>query len=89
MLPPGWDALGTRQFRQPAASRRCWTARDDYKPEEIDYFVGFRPPPGFLKTLPNLKAVFSLGAGVDGFLSDPEFPAACAAGALRRSHSGA
>jgi glyoxylate/hydroxypyruvate reductase A len=30
--------------------------------------------PGFLKTLPNLKAVFSLGAGVDGFLRDPEFP---------------
>ena len=48
--------------------------RDTYKPEEIDYFSGFRPPPGFLKTLPKLKAVFSLGAGIDGFLRDPEFP---------------
>jgi glyoxylate/hydroxypyruvate reductase A len=37
--------------------------------------VGFRPPPGFLKTLPNLKAVISLGAGVDGFLTDPDYPA--------------
>ena len=27
-----------------------------------------------LKTLPNLKTIFSLGAGVDGFLADPEFP---------------
>src|SRR6202012_5485631 len=26
------------------------------------------------KTLPRLKAIFSLGAGVDGFLRDPEFP---------------
>jgi glyoxylate/hydroxypyruvate reductase len=29
-----------------------------------------------LKTLPKLKAVFSLGAGVDGFLGDPEYPRA-------------
>jgi glyoxylate/hydroxypyruvate reductase A len=48
--------------------------RDPYQPGEIRYVAGFRPPPGFLKTLPNLKAVFSLGAGVDGFLRDPEFP---------------
>ncbi|HEX4370803.1 MAG TPA: glyoxylate/hydroxypyruvate reductase A [Rhizomicrobium sp.] len=48
--------------------------RDSYKLDEIRYVAGFRPPPGFLKTLPNLKAVFSLGAGVDGFLRDPEFP---------------
>jgi glyoxylate/hydroxypyruvate reductase A len=27
-----------------------------------------------LKTFPNLKAAFSLGAGVDGFLCDPEYP---------------
>ena len=43
-------------------------------PKQVDYFVGFRPPPGFLKTLSNLKLVISLGAGVDGFLGDPEFP---------------
>ena len=48
--------------------------RDSYAPEDIDYVLSFRPPPGFLKTLPNLKAIFSLGAGVDGFLPDPEFP---------------
>jgi glyoxylate/hydroxypyruvate reductase A len=57
---PGFDAL--------------LADRDSYKPDEIRYVAGFRPAPGFLKTLPNLKAVFSLGAGVDGFLRDPEFP---------------
>ena len=48
--------------------------RDSYQPDEIRYVAGFRPAPGFLKTLPQLRAVFSLGAGVDGFLRDPEFP---------------
>ena len=48
--------------------------REPYQPDEISYVAGFRPPPGLLKTLPRLRAVFSLGAGVDGFLRDPEFP---------------
>jgi len=48
--------------------------RDSYAPEDIDYVQSFRPPHGLLKTFPNLKAIFSLGAGVDGFLSDPELP---------------
>jgi glyoxylate/hydroxypyruvate reductase A len=48
--------------------------RDDYRPEDIDYVLSFRPQPGLLRTLPNLKAIFSLGAGVDGFLADPELP---------------
>jgi glyoxylate/hydroxypyruvate reductase A len=48
--------------------------QDAYAPESVDYALGFRPPPGFFRTLPNVKAIFSLGAGVDGFLSDPEFP---------------
>jgi len=48
--------------------------RDTFAPESIDYVMSFRPKPGYLKTLPNLKAVFSIGAGVDGFLADPEYP---------------
>jgi glyoxylate/hydroxypyruvate reductase A len=48
--------------------------RDPFRPEEIDYALSFRPPPGLLKSLPNLKAVFSLGAGVDGFLTDSDYP---------------
>ncbi len=48
--------------------------RDSYAPDAIDYVLSFRPPPGLLKSLTGLKVALSLGAGVDGFLSDPEFP---------------
>jgi glyoxylate/hydroxypyruvate reductase A len=73
MLPPGWDALGKSSFASDDFEA-VLAGREEYRPEEIIYFSGFRPPPGFLKTLPNLKALFSLGAGVDGFLRDPELP---------------
>jgi glyoxylate/hydroxypyruvate reductase A len=72
-LPPGWDALVKSGLSGPGFDA-VLAGRDSYQPDEIRYVAGFRPPPGFLKTLPNLKAVFSLGAGVDGFLRDPEFP---------------
>jgi glyoxylate/hydroxypyruvate reductase len=73
MLPPGWDALGRSSFESPAFEA-VLADREEYQPDAITYFAGFRPPPGFLKTLPHLKAVLSLGAGIDGFLRDPEFP---------------
>ena len=73
LLPPGWDALSKTLFGH-AAFNSFLHGKDHYAPQQIDYFVGFRPPHGFLKTLPRLKAIFSLGAGVDGFLRDPEFP---------------
>jgi glyoxylate/hydroxypyruvate reductase len=73
MLPPGWDALGRSSFDSPSFEP-VLAGREDFKLEDITYFSGFRPPPGFLKTLPNLKAIFSLGAGVDGFLRDPDLP---------------
>jgi glyoxylate/hydroxypyruvate reductase A len=73
LLPPGWDALSKTLFGH-AAFNSFLHGKDHYAPQQIDYFVGFRPPHGFLKGLPRLKAIFSLGAGVDGFLRDPEFP---------------
>lgn len=75
MVPPAWVALGHETFSSPAY-QLVLHGKDDYKPDEIDYFVGFRPPPGFLKSLPKLKLVISFGAGVDGFLADPQFPRA-------------
>ena len=72
-FPAGWNALGSDLF-EGTGLRVLRFGADDYAPDEIDYVVAFRPPPGFLKTLPKLKAIFSLGAGVDGFLKDPEFP---------------
>jgi glyoxylate/hydroxypyruvate reductase len=43
-------------------------------PAEIDYALVWRPEPGFLASLPNLKLVLSLGAGVDHLLGDPQLP---------------
>jgi glyoxylate/hydroxypyruvate reductase A len=73
LLPPGWDALSKALFGHEAFNGFLH-GKDHYAPQQIDYVVGFRPPHGFLKTLPRLKPIFSLGAGVDGFLRDPEFP---------------
>ena len=73
MVPPAWAALGKETFASPAYTVLLH-GHDAYKPEDVDYFVGFRPPPGFLKSLPKLKLVISFGAGVDGFLADPQFP---------------
>ncbi|WP_168990495.1 2-hydroxyacid dehydrogenase [Aureimonas flava] len=42
--------------------------------ESIDYAVVWRQPPGVLSNLPNLRAVFSLGAGVDHILQDKTLP---------------
>lgn len=44
-------------------------------PAEIDYAYVFRPPAGLLASLPNLKGIFSVGAGVDHILADPDVPA--------------
>jgi glyoxylate/hydroxypyruvate reductase A len=73
MLPPGWAAIGKDRFAAHGFEAVI-ADQDPYDPEAIHYFSGFRPPPGFMKTLPNLKAIFSLGAGVDGFLRDPDLP---------------
>ena len=75
VVPPFIAKLWT----EPLAKDAPWLkvvihGQDEYKPEDIDYALGFRPPPGLFKTLPNLKVIFSLGAGVDGFLSDKDFP---------------
>ena len=42
--------------------------------DEIEVAVCWNPPPGILATLPNLKLIQSIGAGVDHLLSDPHLP---------------
>ena len=41
---------------------------------DIDYAAAWLPPANVLKGLPNLKVIFSLGAGVDAILKDPTLP---------------
>jgi glyoxylate/hydroxypyruvate reductase A len=73
MVPGSWAGLWTTPLGAGAVNPIVH-GRDSYAPESIDYVLSFRPPPGVLKTLPNLKASFCLGAGVDGFLADGDYP---------------
>ena len=43
-------------------------------PEEADYALVWEPEPGALARLPNLKAVFSLGAGLDHLVGEDLVP---------------
>lgn len=51
---------------------RVWPDIGD--PAEIDVALAWKPAPGALANLPNLKAILSLGAGVDSLLADPTLP---------------
>ena len=41
---------------------------------EVEFAVVWKHPRGILKKYPNLKAILSLGAGVDHIISDPDLP---------------
>jgi glyoxylate/hydroxypyruvate reductase A len=56
----------------PELAVRVWPEIGD--PADIDYALVWRPEPGFLASLPNLKLILSLGAGVDHILCDPLLP---------------
>jgi glyoxylate/hydroxypyruvate reductase A len=74
-VPLSWAPLWTNPLGEIAPDLKLVVqGRDEFDPASIDYVLSFRPPPGFLKTLPNIKAVFSVGAGVDGFLADKDYP---------------
>jgi glyoxylate/hydroxypyruvate reductase A len=47
---------------------------ENYDPATIDYALFWKQPQGLLGTLPNLKAIFSLGAGVDHVVASPTLP---------------
>jgi len=72
VVPEKWSGLWETPL---GALNLVLHGRDAYAPQDVDYVLSFRPPSGLLASLPNLKAVFSLGAGVDGFLHDGDYPA--------------
>lgn len=55
-------------FAEALPEARCLTWEDS-KNEQVDYAVVWRPPLEMLRGRTDLKAVFNLGAGVDGILS--------------------
>jgi len=72
----GWDPKGWEQrFRAlaPQHDLRVWPDEIG-DPADIGYACVWKPPPGLLAGFPNLKAIFSLGAGADDLMADPKLP---------------
>ena len=69
--PKGWDQL----FRTLAPQRdiRLWP-ESTANPADVTYACVWKPPHGMLAGYPNLEAIFSLGAGADDILTDPQLP---------------
>ncbi|MBW3097773.1 2-hydroxyacid dehydrogenase [Pseudohoeflea coraliihabitans] len=68
--PQPWQAALARH----APDRRVVLAPDGAQDPAIDYALVWNQQAGLLTHLPNLKAIFSLGAGVDHIFNDPELP---------------
>jgi glyoxylate/hydroxypyruvate reductase A len=72
----GWDPMGWEErFRTlaPQHNIRLWPERVG-DPADINYACVWNPPRGALAGFPKLKAIFSLGAGVDTIIGDPSLP---------------
>lgn len=57
-----------------SAEREVVTEPDGKADPSITYAVAWKQPPNLLASLPNLRAIFSIGAGVDHILADPTLP---------------
>lgn len=68
--PDAWREALLREL--PDLDFRVWPDVGD--PAEIDVALVWRPPPGLLASLPNLRLVQALSAGVDAMLEDPTLP---------------
>ncbi len=69
--PAPWRDVLTEEV--PGLDFRVWPDEVG-DPAEIDIAVVALPPPGLLKTFPNLKAILSMWAGVESMLRDPDLP---------------
>jgi glyoxylate/hydroxypyruvate reductase len=56
----------------PDMEVRDWNDKGDKA--DVNYAVVWNPPKGELKTFPNLKCVFSMFAGIEHMMQDPELP---------------
>ncbi|MEQ1647381.1 MAG: glyoxylate/hydroxypyruvate reductase A [Hyphomicrobiaceae bacterium] len=48
--------------------------QDQFDPALVRFAAVWKPTPGLLASLPNLKVIFNLGAGVDALLADQTLP---------------
>jgi glyoxylate/hydroxypyruvate reductase len=67
---PDW----IERFQRLLPDRAILSARGEFDPTAIRHVACWKHEPGSLAMLPNVKALFSLGAGVDHLVSDPALP---------------
>jgi glyoxylate/hydroxypyruvate reductase len=71
----GWDAsYWQSKFRALLPDRKVLLPDEVSDPAAVRYIATWKHPAGSLKHFTNVKALFSLGAGVDHLLSDPDLP---------------
>jgi glyoxylate/hydroxypyruvate reductase len=71
----GWDAAPWRKrLAALLPSHQIATLDEPFDRASVRYALSWRHPPGALTALPNLRAIFSLGAGVDHLFADPALP---------------
>jgi glyoxylate/hydroxypyruvate reductase len=71
----GWDlAPWRKRLAALLPSHKIATLGEPFDRASIRYALSWRHPPGALQRLPNLEAIFSLGAGVDHLFADPALP---------------
>lgn len=61
-------------FAAALPGRKVVTRADSYDPDEIEYIFIWKPKPDAFEGLHKLKAILSLGAGVDALLRNPSRP---------------
>jgi len=66
--------------RAPEIDLRIWPDLGD--PEDIEFVLAWKPPDDLFHRLPHLKAVSSLGAGVDALVANSEIPVGVEIGRL-------
>jgi glyoxylate/hydroxypyruvate reductase A len=72
---PGWDEeRWLKRFAALLPGRALVTPESLVDRAAVRYAIACRPPRGLLAELPRLEAIFSLGAGVDHILADPNLP---------------
>jgi glyoxylate/hydroxypyruvate reductase len=70
------EAKWAETYRAALPEVRVVRRGDDYDPAAIDYIFVWKPKPDAFDGLSGLKAVLSLGAGVDALLKHPNLPQA-------------
>jgi glyoxylate/hydroxypyruvate reductase len=70
-----WDAeLWRKRFSAALPGRNIVLLGEPFDRRAVHYVASWKHPEGALDGLPNLAAIFSLGAGVDHLFADPRLP---------------